>query len=94
MAPQNWMIDWLKMYKTPANPPQKKKGNHEKLESRIDNRKKSLPEVIIQRDIFQRDTLSPLLSVIVIMPLNHILRKSVASNKFVNHKKWLTTQWS
>ena len=36
---------------------------------------KNLLEAKIQRGIFQRDTLLPLLSVIAIMPLNYTLRK-------------------
>ena len=36
---------------------------------------KSLTEVKIQRGIFQGDALSPLLFIIVMMPLNHILWK-------------------
>ena len=40
--------------------------------------KRSLAETKIQRGIFQGDGLSPLLSIIAMMPLNHILRKSTA----------------
>ncbi len=36
---------------------------------------KSLTEVKIQGDIFQRDALSPLLFVTTIMPFNHIFSK-------------------
>ncbi len=39
---------------------------------------KSLAEVMIKQDIFQGDALSPLQFVIVMMPLNHILRKCTA----------------
>ena len=42
---------------------------------------KSLAEVKFQRGIFPEDTLSPLPSVIVLMPLNHILRKWTAVYK-------------
>ena len=44
---------------------------------------KSLAEVKIQRGIFQRDVLSPLLFVIVMMLLNYILRKCTGG---INHK--------
>ena len=42
---------------------------------------RSLAEAKIQRGIFQGDTLSPLLSIIAIMPLNQILRKCTAGFK-------------
>ena len=47
---------------------------------------KSLAEVKIQRTIFQRDELSPLQFVIVMMPLNHIGNAQVDTN-LINHKK-------
>ena len=52
---------------------------------------RSLAETKIQRGIFQRDALSPLLFVIAMMTLNHILRKCTAGFKLsrsqekVNH---------
>ena len=52
---------------------------------------RSLAEAKIQRGIFQRDALSPLLFIIAMMPLNHILRKCTAGYKLsrsqetVNH---------
>ena len=42
---------------------------------------KSLAEMKIQRNIFQGDALSPLLFVIVMMPLNRILRIQMKSGK-------------
>ena len=42
---------------------------------------KSLTEAMIQRGIFQGDSLSSLLFIIVMMPLNHILRKCTAGYK-------------
>ena len=56
---------------------------------------KSLAEVKIQRGIFQGVALIPLLFVIVIMPLNHILRKSGGGYKLtkaeekINHLKYM-----
>ena len=40
--------------------------------------RKSSTEVKIQRGIFQGDALLPVLFIIVMMPLNHILRKCTA----------------
>ena len=42
---------------------------------------KSLAETKIQREIFKKDALSPLLFIIAMMPLNHILRKCTAGYK-------------
>ena len=55
--------------------------NHGNLENGIDSRRKNLGKVKIQRGIFQGDALSPLLFVIAMMPLSHILRKSIAGHK-------------
>ena len=55
----------------------------------------SLAEVKIQRGIFQKDALSPLLFVISMMPLNHILRKCTAGYKLsksqekINHLMYM-----
>ena len=56
---------------------------------------KSLAGAKIQRGIFQGDVLSPLLSIIAMMPLNHILRKCIAGYKFsksqekINHLMYM-----
>ena len=42
---------------------------------------RNLAETKIQRGIFQGDALSPLLFIIVMMPLNHIFRKCTAGYK-------------
>ena len=48
---------------------------------------KSLDEAKVQRGINQGDTLSSLLFIIVLMPLNHIPRKSSAGYKLSKSKK-------
>ena len=42
---------------------------------------KSLPELKIQKDIFQGDAVSPLLFLIAIMPLSHIVKKCTVGYK-------------
>ena len=56
---------------------------------------RSLAETKIQREIFQGDTLSLLLFIIVMMPLDHILRKCAAGYKLsrsqekINHQMYM-----
>ena len=56
---------------------------------------KSLVEAKIQRGIFQRDAVSPLLFLISMMPFNHILRKFTGGHKFnksqekINHLMYM-----
>ena len=47
-------------------------------------RGRGLAEAKIQRSIFQGDVLSPLLFLIITMPINHILRKCTAGK---SHEK-------
>ena len=42
---------------------------------------KSFAEAKVHRDIFQGDVLSPLLFIIMMMPLNHIRRKYIVRYK-------------
>ena len=49
--------------------------------------RKMLAEIKIQRDISQRDSLLTLLFVLIMMPLNHILRKCVGGYKFTKSKE-------
>ena len=84
MVLQIWIIGCLKMCKI--------SGTKFKVITFIENtmenwrmelteRGKSLPEVIIQREIFQGDTISPLSFVFAKMPLSHLLRKCTEEYK-------------
>ena len=70
MVPQNWIIDCLKMFK--INGEVYTMPNWRVELTAIG---KSLSEGKTQRRIFLGDAVSPLLFVIVMMPLNHMLRK-------------------
>ena len=58
-------------------------------------RGKSLAEAKFQRGIFQGDTLSPLLFIVAMMPLDHILRKCTVRYKLsrlqekINHLMYM-----
>ena len=95
MVPQSWIINCLKICKI----------SHEVINFMDKTMKtwrveliaggKGLAETKTQRDIFQGDTLSPLLLLIAMMPLNHILRKCTAGYKLsrslekVNHLMYM-----
>ena len=48
---------------------------------------KTLAKVEIQRDIFQRDSLSLLLFLLAMIPINHIFRKCAGVNKFIEEQE-------
>ena len=65
-------------------------GSHEKLECRIDSRRKNFSrDEKIQRGIFQEDVLSLLLFVIAMIPLNSILRKCTGDYKFTKLREMI-----
>ena len=91
MFPQSWIMICLKMYKISNE-------NINVIENTMKNWRveltaggKSLAETKIQREIFQRDVLSPLQFIIAMMPLNHILRKCTAGYKLSESQEKSTT---
>ena len=73
---ESWIINCLKMYKISdevINFIKKKPMKTWREESTAGGKK--LAEAKIQRGIFQGDALLPLLSIIAMIPLNHIFRK-------------------
>ena len=95
MVPQNWILHCLKMYKIHDEVIKFIEKIMETWKVELTAGGKSLAEVKIQRSIFLRDALSPLLFVIAMMTLNHILRECTARYKLsksrqkVNHLKYI-----
>ena len=87
MLPHSWMIDCL--YSLGLN-----KKLISFLQSTMKNwrveltcNNENLGEVEIKRGIFQRDSLSPLLFVIALIPLTHILKATKHCYSFANKEK-------
>ena len=76
---KSWIINCLKMYMISEEIINFDKDPMKIWRVGLTEGKKNLAK--IQRGIFQGDTLSPLLSVIVMMPLNHMLRKFITGYK-------------
>ena len=81
MIPQSWIIHCLKVYKISGEVINfiGKAMKTWRVESTAGGR--SSTEAKIQRGIFQGDTLSPLLFIIAMIPLDHLLRKCTAGYK-------------
>ena len=95
MLPQSWILHCLKMYKISHEVINFIEKTMKTRRVELTARGRSIPEIKIQRGIFQRDALSPLLFLIAMMPLNHILRKCVAgytlsrSQEKINHLMYM-----
>ena len=95
MVLQSWIINCLKMYKISHEVINLIELTMKTWRVELTARGRSLAETKIQRGIFQGDTLSPLLFIIAMMPLNHILRKCTAGYKLrrlqekINHLLYL-----
>ena len=95
IVPQSWILHSLKMYKIPDQGVQFIQKTMQTWRVELTVGGKSLAEVKIQRGIFQRGALSPLLFVITTMPLNHILRKCTdgfklsKSQEKINHLMYM-----
>ena len=95
MVLQNWIINCLKMCKISDEVRNFIKKTMKTWKVELTAGGMSLAEVKVQRGIFQEDALSPLLFIIVMMPLNHILRKCTTGYKLsksqeeINHLMYM-----
>ena len=95
MVPQSWIINCLKMYKIPHKTINFIEKTMKNWRVELTAGGKSLAETKIQRVIFQGDTLSPLLYIIAMMPVNHQLKKCTAGYKLsrsqekINHLMYM-----
>ena len=81
MVLQSWMVSFLKMYKISDEVMKFIEKTMKTWKVELIAGGRSLAEANIQRGVFQGDALSPLLYIIVMMPLNHILRKFTSGYK-------------
>ena len=95
MVPQSWIINYLKMYKISHEVINFTEKTMKTWRVELTAGGRNLAEAKIQRGIFQGDALSPLIFIIVMMPLNYILRKCTAGYKLsglqenINHLMYM-----
>ena len=95
MVPQSWILHCLKMYKISHEIINFIEKTMHTWKVELTAKGRSEAEIKIQRGIFQGDTLSHLLFIIAMIPLNHILRKCAARYKLsrphekINHRMYM-----
>ena len=95
MVPQSWILHCLKMYKISHEVIKFIEKTMKTWRVQLTAGGRSIAGTKIQRGIFQRDALSPLLFIIAMLPLNHILRKCAAGYKLsrfqekINHLMYM-----
>ena len=87
MASKSWIINCLKKYKISYEFINVIEKNLKTSREALTAAGRSIAEAKIQRGIYQGDALSPLLFIIVIIPLNHIFRKCIADTNLVDRRK-------
>ena len=91
MVPHSWILEMLKMVKVSENVERLIRQSMTNWKTTLTANGQTLGDVAINRGIFQGDSLSPLLFVIVMMPLSFILRreglgfKLGPDGKLINH---------
>ena len=81
MVPQSWIINCTKNYKIFHEVINFTEKTMKTLGVELTAGGRSLAEKKIQRGVFPRYALSPLLFIIAMMPLDHIIRKCTAGYK-------------
>ena len=87
MVPQSWIINSFKMYKISDDVIDFIEKTMKIWRVELTAGGKSSAEAKFQRSIFQGDALSPQLFVILMMPLNSILRKCTAGYKLIKSQE-------
>ena len=79
MVPHSWIIECLDLFGVAENTNSLLVNSIEKWKVMLCSGNSELGEVEIKRGIFQRDSLSPLVFVLALIPLSLILRKAKAA---------------
>ena len=87
MVPHSWIIKCLDLFGVAENIKSLLVNSMEKWRVMLCSGNSELGEVEIKRDIFQRDSLSPLVFVLVVIPISLILRKVNAAYEFSESKE-------
>ena len=86
MVPHSWIIDCLGLFGVAENIKSLLVNSMEMWKVMLCSGSSGLGEVEIKRDIFQGDSLSPLVFVLALIPLSLILRKTKVAYEFSERK--------
>ena len=87
LVPHSWLIECLDLFGVVENIKSLLVNSMEKWKVMLCSGNSELGEVEIKRGIFQGDSLSPLVFVLALIPLNLILRKGKAAYEFLESKE-------
>ena len=82
MVPHSWIIEYLDLFGVAENIKSLLVNSMEKWKVMLCSGNSELGEVEIKQGIFQGDSLSPLMFVLALIPLNLILRKAKTAYEF------------
>ena len=88
MVPHSWLEECFRHFCTAINVNDLMVTSMKKWKTDLTYGGKSLGELKMKRDIFQGDSLSPLLSIIALIPMSMILRKMPYAYEFKSGVKW------
>ena len=86
MIPHSWILECMRLTGVCENIMQTMENSVQNWETMLTSAGKELAEVHIRQDIFQGDSLLPLLFVICLTPMSLVLRKVKAGCSFGNDK--------